>query len=138
MPGSGGMGGRSKSELGYLAGGGPGEKEAAMRVKQEQAENNEADGNGSGGFKQKGGNWKISEELWGMIEERMGDERRKRGQLSFDRFSADIAAGRGGEKRKYDRVRLPIPAYKRANHHSLYSSCPCLEASGADRSISSG
>lgn len=79
MPGSGGMGGRNKEELGYRL-------------------------EGKDYPELKGGNWKISEEFWGMIEERMSDERRKRGRLTFDRFSADVAAGQNGEKRKYDRV----------------------------------
>jgi DNA polymerase zeta len=79
MPGSGGMGGRSKAELGYLE---PGEERK----------------------NHKGGDWKISDELWGMIEERMSDERRKRGRLTFDRFSSDVRAGKDGEKLKYDKV----------------------------------
>lgn len=78
MPGSGGMGGRTMEELGYKVEG----KEAYNR----------------------GGDWKISEELWAMIEERMGDERRKRGKLTFERFSGDISSGKGGEKRKYDKA----------------------------------
>ncbi len=78
MPGSGGMGGRSKEELGY-------------KVDGKDLEN-------------KGGDWKISDELWGMIEARMGEQRRRRGKLTFERFSGDISAGRDGEKRKYDRV----------------------------------
>lgn len=79
MPGSGGMGGRSRAELGYLDG--------------EPKENI-------------GGDWKISQELWAMIEERMSTERRKRGRLSFDRFSGDVRAGKDGEKVKYDKVSL--------------------------------
>lgn len=78
MPGSGGMGGRSKAELGYLEEG--------------QTINN------------KGGDWKISDELWGMIEQRMSDERRESGRVTFERFSAEVKAGRNGEKRKYDKV----------------------------------
>lgn len=78
MPGSGGMGGRSKAELGYLE---PGEE-----------------------VDNRGGEWKISEELWGMIEGRMSDERRKSGRVTFERFSAEVKAGRNGEKRKYDKV----------------------------------
>jgi DNA polymerase zeta len=81
MPGSGGMGGRTKAELGYLVDGEP------------KKEN-------------KGGDWKITNELWEMIEERMSTERRKRGRLSFERFSSDIRAGRDGEKLKYDKVGL--------------------------------
>ena len=84
MPGSGGMGGRNKEELGYKVEG------------KEMPEN-------------RGGNWKISDELWGMIEDRMGEERRRQGRLTFDRFSGDIASGRDGEKRKYDRVRECVP-----------------------------
>ena len=78
MPGSGGMGGRSKAELGYLQ---PGDTRD-----------------------NKGGDWKISNELWGMIEERMSEERRKTGRLTFERFSIDVRSGRNGEKRKYDKV----------------------------------
>ncbi|WVQ98801.1 hypothetical protein IAU59_005932 [Kwoniella sp. CBS 9459] len=77
MPGSGGMGGRNMEELGY-------------KVEGKDVEN-------------KGGNWKISEELWRMIQERMEDERRKRGTLNFKAFSNEIAMGKGGEKRNYDR-----------------------------------
>jgi DNA polymerase zeta len=81
MPGSGGMGGRSMAELGYKV-------------------------EGSGDNKEnRGGDWKISEELWGMIQDRMEEEKRKKGKLSFERFSADVAAGKNGEKRKYDKVR---------------------------------
>ncbi|ORX33427.1 hypothetical protein BD324DRAFT_585143 [Kockovaella imperatae] len=78
MPGSGGMGGRTKAELGYLD------------ETQERPEN-------------KGGNWKISTELWDMIEERMEVERRKRGKLTYEKFSGDISGGSGGEKRRYDK-----------------------------------
>jgi len=78
MPGGGGMGGRNKEELGY-------------KMEGKEVHN-------------KGGDWKISDELWGMIMERMSEERRRRGRLTFDKFSGDIAAGRDGEKRKYDRV----------------------------------
>jgi len=82
MPGGGGMGGRNKEELGYKVGG------------REDREN-------------RVGDWKISDELWGMIEDRMGEERRRRGRMTFERFSGDISAGRDGEKRKYDRVSRP-------------------------------
>nr|XP_031862677.1 uncharacterized protein CI109_001688 [Kwoniella shandongensis]KAA5529749.1 hypothetical protein CI109_001688 [Kwoniella shandongensis] len=78
MPGSGGMGGRSMEELGYKVEG------------KEKKEN-------------RGGNWKISEELWGMLEERMEEERAKRGKLTFEKFTTDAAIGQDGEKRKYDR-----------------------------------
>lgn len=78
MPGSGGMGGRTMAELGYKV---EGESRAQNR----------------------GGDWKISDELWEMIESRMSDERRKKGRLTFERFSGDIRSGRDGEKRKYDR-----------------------------------
>ncbi|WVR05162.1 hypothetical protein IAU60_002174 [Kwoniella sp. DSM 27419] len=78
MPGSGGMGGRSMAELGYKVEG------------QEPMDN-------------KGGDWKISDELWGMIEERMAEERAKRGKVSFKAFSNEIKMGKGGEKRNYDR-----------------------------------
>lgn len=76
---SGGMGGRTMAELGYKV---PG---------QEQPDN-------------RGGEWKRSDEMWEMLQERMGDERRKRGQLTFERFTRDVAVGKDGEKRKYDRV----------------------------------
>ena len=79
MPGSGDMGGRTKEELGYKV-------EGDVKIEN------------------KGGHWKISDELWGMIEDRMRDERRKRGKLTFERFSGDISAGKEGEKSKYDRV----------------------------------
>ena len=58
MPGSGGMGGRTKEELGYKVDG------------QELKENH-------------GGEWKISEELWGMIEDRMSVEKRRKGDLNL-------------------------------------------------------
>ena len=79
MPGSGGMSGRSKEELGY------------------QIQGNEYE-------KNKGGKWKISDELWEMIEERMSEERRRRGRLTYERFSADTASGKGGQNQKYDKV----------------------------------
>ncbi|KAK8869691.1 hypothetical protein IAR55_000259 [Kwoniella newhampshirensis] len=78
MPGSGGMGGRTMEELGYKVEG------------KEKKEN-------------RGGNWKISEELWGILGERMEEERQKRGKLTFEKFTTDAAVGQGGEKRKYDR-----------------------------------
>ena len=78
MPGSGGMGGRTMAELGYKLEG------------DEPADN-------------RGGNWKISEELWAMIQERMQDERRKNGRLTFERFSADTTSGKEGERKKYDK-----------------------------------
>ena len=77
---SGGMGGRSRTELGYID-------------DEERVEN-------------QGGSWKISEELWGMIQARMDDERGKRGRLTFASFTADIKAGRNGEKVQYDKVSL--------------------------------
>ena len=79
MPGSGGMGGRSKEELGYIM-------------------------DGSKDMENRGGDWKISDELWKMIEDRMDEERRRRGKLTFERFTSDVASGRDGERRKYDRV----------------------------------
>lgn len=52
----------------------------------------------------KGGDWKISDELWDMLEQRMAAERRRRGtKLTFDQFSRALAAGANGERRKYDR-----------------------------------
>nr|XP_019013605.1 uncharacterized protein I206_01675 [Kwoniella pini CBS 10737]OCF52386.1 hypothetical protein I206_01675 [Kwoniella pini CBS 10737] len=81
MPGSGGMGGRTMEELGYKVQG----KDY------------------SGQDENKGGNWKISGELWEFIKERMDDERRKKGKLSFTGFSNEIAQGKDGEKRIYDK-----------------------------------
>ena len=78
MPGSGGMGGRTPGELGYLS-------------------------EGSAKVENKGGDWKISDELWNMIEERMAKERRKKGRLSFPAFVGDIRGGKNGEKTKWDR-----------------------------------
>ncbi|RXK35490.1 hypothetical protein M231_07268 [Tremella mesenterica] len=77
MPGSGGMGGHTMAELGY-------------KMEGEERKN-------------RGGDWKISEELWEMIEQRMDEERRKRGKLTFERFITDVTGGKGGEKRKYDK-----------------------------------
>lgn len=77
---TGGMGGRTMAELGYKV---PG---------QEELDN-------------KGGEWKRSDEMWGILQDRMEEERRKRGKLSFERFTMDVSAGKDGEKRKYDRVR---------------------------------
>lgn len=80
LPG-GGMGGRNMEELGYKVAG------------KEMPEN-------------RGGDWKISPEYWGMIEDRMETERRK-GRLTFERFTNQIASGRDGERRKYDKVSYP-------------------------------
>lgn len=79
MPAGGGMGGRNMDELGYKVEG----KEYGKNI---------------------GGDWKISQELWDMLEARMEVERARKGCLSFERFAADAQAGKGGEKRKYDRV----------------------------------
>jgi DNA polymerase zeta len=81
MPRSGGMGGRTMDELGY-------------KVEGKETQEN------------RGGDWKISEELWEMLEGRMASERRKKGRTTFERFSMDVTAGKDGEKRKYDRVSL--------------------------------
>lgn len=81
MPRSGGMGGRTMDELGY-------------KVEGRETQEN------------RGGDWKISEELWEMLEDRMASERRKKGRTTFERFSMDVTAGKDGEKRKYDRVSL--------------------------------
>jgi DNA polymerase zeta len=78
LPVSGGGRGRSMQELGYKADG-------------ELVDN-------------RGGDWKISEEFWEMIEERMATERIKKGRLTFDRFSGDVRKGKNGEKEKFDRV----------------------------------
>ncbi|WRT67197.1 uncharacterized protein IL334_004163 [Kwoniella shivajii] len=80
MPGSGGMDGRSMQELGYKLPGTP----------------NNQDEN-------KGGNWKISDELWDFIKDRMDEERKKKGKLSFKGFSNEIAMGKSGEKKNYDK-----------------------------------
>lgn len=108
MPGSGGMGGRDKEELGY-------------RLQGKDYEEN------------RGGNWKISEELWGMIEERMSEERRKKGKLTFERFSASIAAGKEGEKRKYDKVgsMSGVLALTVVVDHDHFPSCLCTLAQEA-------
>lgn len=79
MPAGGGMGGRNMEELGYKVEG----KEYGKNI---------------------GGDWKISQELWAMLESRMEVERARKGRLTFERFAADAQAGKGGEKRKYDRV----------------------------------
>jgi DNA polymerase zeta len=76
---SGGMDGRNMAELGYKV---PGLQRLDNR----------------------GGNWKRSDEMWEMLQERMETERRKTGKLSFERFSMEAAAGKNGEKRKYDKV----------------------------------
>jgi hypothetical protein len=34
----------------------------------------------------------------------MEEERTKKGNLTFERFSMEAAAGKNGEKRKYDKV----------------------------------
>ncbi|WVQ78404.1 hypothetical protein IAT38_000490 [Cryptococcus sp. DSM 104549] len=87
MPESGGMDGRTMEELGY-------------KVKKEGKEGEESGEEN----KNIGGDWKISEELWEMLEERMKDERKRRGgQLTFTRFSADAKSGKDGERRMYDR-----------------------------------
>ncbi|OXG52812.1 DNA polymerase zeta subunit [Cryptococcus neoformans] len=78
MPGSGGMEGRSMEELGYR-------------------------GDGMDGEKNKGGNWKISDELWAILEERMGVERKRKGKLSFQKYSRDVSAGKDGEKLQWDK-----------------------------------
>ncbi|KAK4687469.1 DNA polymerase zeta, partial [Tremellales sp. Uapishka_1] len=78
LPSSGGGRGRSMQELGY------------------KVEGKEGEAN-------RGGNWKISDELWEMLEERMGNERRKKGKLNFERFAKDVEGGKEGEKRKYDK-----------------------------------
>jgi DNA polymerase zeta len=76
---SGGMDGRNMAELGYKV---PGQ------VKEEN----------------KGGDWKRSDEMWEMLQERMEEERAKKGKLTFERLSMEAAAGKNGEKRKYDKV----------------------------------
>lgn len=76
---SGGMGGHTMAELGYKV---PGQETPAS----------------------KGGEWKRSEEMWAMLQDRMNEERHKKGQLTFEEFTVDISAGKDGEKRKYDRV----------------------------------
>ena len=76
---SGGMDGRNMAELGYKV---PG------LAKPEN----------------KGGDWKRSDEMWEMLHERMDEERVKKGKLTFEGFSMEAAAGKNGEKRKYDKV----------------------------------
>lgn len=84
MPGSGGMDGRSMEELGYR-------------------------GNQVDGKKNKGGDWKISDELWAILEERMGAERKRKGKLTFQKYSRDVSAGREGEKLQWDKVLFIFP-----------------------------
>ncbi|KLT41724.1 hypothetical protein CC85DRAFT_328733 [Cutaneotrichosporon oleaginosum] len=77
LPVSGGGRGRSMAELGY-------------KIDGEEGEN-------------RGGDWKISEELWAILEERMAAERRRRGRLTFDQVSRALRTGTNGERKKYDR-----------------------------------
>lgn len=84
---SGGMGGRSMAELGYKVASGQVGGSSTSEVKENR-----------------GGDWKRSEEMWDMLQERMQDERMKRGKLSFERFCNDLSSGKGGEKRRYDKV----------------------------------
>lgn len=81
---SGGMGGRTMAELGYKVASG----QAGEKVKENR-----------------GGEWKRSDDMWEMLEERMREERLKTGKLTFERFSSDLSSGTGGEKRRYDKVR---------------------------------
>lgn len=78
LPVSGGGRGRTLEELGY-------------KIEGQEVDN-------------KGGDWKISEELWDYISLRMANERKKRGLLSFNRVSKDLKSGVNGEKAKYDKV----------------------------------
>lgn len=78
LPVSGGGRGRSMEELGY-------------KVDGRDVDN-------------RGGDWKISEELWELLEQRMTSERHRKGKLTFDRFARDLKSGPNGEKRKYDKV----------------------------------
>ncbi|ODN98467.1 DNA polymerase zeta subunit [Cryptococcus wingfieldii CBS 7118] len=82
MPKGGGMDGRSKEELGY-------------KVKKEDAATEEKP--------HFGGDWKISEELWEILEERMAGERKKRGPLTFEKFAQKSASGQNGEKLMWDK-----------------------------------
>ncbi|WVO13980.1 hypothetical protein L204_101605 [Cryptococcus depauperatus] len=50
-----------------------------------------------------GGNWKISEELWRMIEERMIDEKKEKGPLTFEKFIQSARRGKNGEKAEWDK-----------------------------------
>jgi DNA polymerase zeta len=77
LPVSGGGRGRSMAELGYKI---------------------EGDEGGN-----KGGDWRISDELWDILEERMGAERRRRGRLTFDQVSRALQTGANGERKKYDK-----------------------------------
>jgi DNA polymerase zeta len=78
LPVSGGGRGRTMEELGY-------------KVEGKEVNN-------------RGGDWKISEELWELLQDRMDIERKRRGTLTFDRFSRDLANGKDGERKIYDRV----------------------------------
>ncbi|BEJ14698.1 hypothetical protein CspHIS471_0404650 [Cutaneotrichosporon sp. HIS471] len=77
LPVSGGGRSRSMAELGY-------------KVDGSDVENN-------------GGDWKISPELWDILEERMSVERRRRSRLTFDQVSRALQTGANGERKKYDR-----------------------------------
>lgn len=85
--------GTSEKEMLPISGGGRGRTMEELGYKLDGADVNN-----------RGGDWKISEELWGMLQDRMDVERIRRGKLTFDRFSSDIRGGKNGEKRKYDRV----------------------------------
>jgi DNA polymerase zeta len=87
LPVSGGGRGRSMVELGY-------------KVEGEDGEG----GDGETKNKNRGGDWKISDELWAILEERMQSERARRARLSFTRFVGDVRSGKNGEKQKFDRV----------------------------------
>ncbi|WVQ71759.1 hypothetical protein IAR50_001300 [Cryptococcus sp. DSM 104548] len=82
MPKGGGMDGRSMEELGY-------------KVKKEGAAAQEK--------RHIGGDWKISEELWEILEERMDAERKKRGPLTFEQFAKKCATGQDGERLMWDK-----------------------------------
>lgn len=85
--------GTSELEMLPVSGGGRGRTMEELGYKPEGAETNN-----------RGGDWKISEELWEMLESRMAVERARKGRLTFEGFSGDLKNGKNGEKRKYDRV----------------------------------
>jgi DNA polymerase zeta len=85
--------GIAESQMLPVSGGGRGRSMAELGYKTEE-----------GGTQNMGGDWKISEELWGMLEDRMREEKLNKGSLTFNRFSKDVTAGVEGEKKSYDKV----------------------------------
>ncbi|KAL7424032.1 DNA polymerase zeta [Cryptotrichosporon argae] len=88
---------------------GLGTAEAAMLPVSDGERGRTMDELGYNGVHNNGGYWKISGEYWRMLEAKMANERKRRGPLSFERFSRDIAAGVNNEKRIYDKSASPEP-----------------------------